>query len=50
MTEMQAAIGRVMLRKLGETSLMFMVHPTLSEENMHYVVEQMKEVMSGGSG
>ena len=37
-------------KKLGETSLMFMVHPTLSEENMHYVVEQVKEVMSGGSG
>ena len=32
-------------KRLGETSLMFMVHPTLSEENMHYVVEQVKEVL-----
>jgi len=33
-------------RELGETSLMFMVHPTLTEENMHYVVGQVKEVMA----
>jgi len=32
-------------KELGETSLMFKVHPTLTEENMHYVVEQVKEVM-----
>ncbi len=25
-------------KKLGGTSLMFLVHPTLSQENMHYVV------------
>ena len=31
-------------KELGETSLMFMVHPTLTEENMHYVVEQVREV------
>jgi len=33
-------------KELGETSLMFMVHPTLTEENMHYVVAQVKEVMA----
>lgn len=32
-------------KKLGETSLMFMVHPTLSEENMFYVVEEMKKII-----
>ena len=35
-------------KELGETSLMFMVHPTLTEENMRYVVEQVKEVISHG--
>jgi len=33
-------------KELGETSLMFMVHPTLTEENMRYVEEQVKEVIS----
>ena len=33
-------------KQLGETSMMFLVHPTLTEENMHYVVEQVKEVMA----
>jgi dTDP-4-amino-4,6-dideoxygalactose transaminase len=32
-------------KELGETSLMFMVHPTLTKENMHWVVEQVKEVL-----
>ena len=32
-------------KELGETSLMFMVHPTLTEENMHWVVEQLKQVI-----
>jgi dTDP-4-amino-4,6-dideoxygalactose transaminase len=36
-------------KMLGETSLMFMVHPTLAEENMEYVVKQVKEVMSHAS-
>ena len=35
-------------KALGETSLMFMVHPTLSKENMHYVVEQVNDVMDKG--
>jgi len=39
--------GRLPVAKeLGETSLMFMVHPTLTEENMHYVLEQVKEVIA----
>jgi dTDP-4-amino-4,6-dideoxygalactose transaminase len=33
-------------KELGETSLMFLVHPTLTEENMHWVVGQVEEVMS----
>lgn len=33
-------------KELGETSLMFLVHPTLTEENMHYVVEQVREVLN----
>jgi ribosomal protein S6 len=28
---------------------MFMVHPTLSEENMYYIIEQMKEIMAHAS-
>jgi len=35
-------------KELGETSLMFMVHPTLRQENMHYVVEQVKKVLGFG--
>ena len=36
-------------KELGKTSLMFMVHPTLTEENMEYVVKQVTEVMSHAS-
>ena len=32
-------------RQLGETSLMFLVHPTLEDENMHFLVEQMAGIM-----
>ena len=32
-------------RQLGETSLMFQVHPTLEEYDMHYIVEQMADVL-----
>ncbi len=32
-------------RQLGETSIMFMVHPTLSPESIHYVIDQVKHVM-----
>jgi len=35
-------------KELGETSLMFMVHPTLTKENMYYVVEQARETMGHG--
>jgi len=33
-------------KELGETSLMFKVHPTLTKENMHYVVKQVRETMA----
>jgi len=40
--------GRLPVAKeLGETSLMFKVHPTLTEENMHYVVESIKKILNG---
>ena len=32
-------------RQLGETSLMFLVHPTLKEGDMHFLVEQMAGAM-----
>lgn len=39
--------GRLPVAKeLGTTSLMFMVHPTLTEENMEFVVKQVTEGMS----
>ena len=48
-TETRGQVKRLpVAKKLGETSLMFMVHPTLTEENMHWVVEQVKEVLGYG--
>jgi len=41
--------GRKRLRvskELGETSLMFQVHPTLEESDIHFIVDQMAEVMN----
>jgi len=32
-------------KELGETSLMFQVHPTLEESDMHYIVKQMADVL-----
>ena len=32
-------------RQLGETSIVFMVHPTLSIESIHYTIKQMKLLM-----
>jgi dTDP-4-amino-4,6-dideoxygalactose transaminase len=32
-------------RQLGETSLMFMVHPTLTYESIEFVIDQVKQVM-----
>ena len=32
-------------RKLGETSVMFMVHPTLTPASMGYVIDQMQKIM-----
>lgn len=36
-------------RKLGETSLMFMVHPTLSEMDMHDLADRMEQVIAMAS-
>lgn len=36
-------------RKLGETSLMFLVHPTLTEESLHFACAVVKDVMSTAS-
>lgn len=36
-------------RELGETSLMFPVHPTLSEEQMHRMGEAIRDVVRGAS-
>jgi dTDP-4-amino-4,6-dideoxygalactose transaminase len=33
-------------RQLGETSLMFLVHPTLSNESMNKTVEAIQQVLS----
>ncbi|MDD2720648.1 MAG: DegT/DnrJ/EryC1/StrS aminotransferase family protein [Gallionella sp.] len=39
-------VGRLPVAKeLGENSLMFLVHPTLNEENMHRTVEVVRDVM-----
>ncbi|MCX5681526.1 MAG: DegT/DnrJ/EryC1/StrS aminotransferase family protein, partial [Candidatus Omnitrophica bacterium] len=32
-------------KKLGETSMMFQVHPTLSEKDMCYIVDEMRKVL-----
>jgi dTDP-4-amino-4,6-dideoxygalactose transaminase len=32
-------------RQLGETSLMFLVHPTLASESIEYVIDQVRQVM-----
>ncbi len=34
-------------KELGETSLMFQVHPTLEECDMHYIVEEVANVLKG---
>jgi dTDP-4-amino-4,6-dideoxygalactose transaminase len=40
-------ISRLPIAKnLGETSMMFMVHPTLDEEHIFYLVENIKEVIN----
>ena len=36
-------------KELGETSLMFLVHPTLSEEDMHWVAERARAVLRAAS-
>lgn len=37
-------------RELGETSLMFLVHPTLGEENMEAVCQVVRKVMHSATG
>jgi dTDP-4-amino-4,6-dideoxygalactose transaminase len=40
-------------RELGQTSLMFVVHPTLADEATDYAIETIRRVMgraAGGSG
>jgi len=32
-------------KQLGETSMMFQVHPTLDESDMHFIIEQMKRIL-----
>jgi len=34
---------------LGETSIMFLVHPTLEESDMHFIIEQMKRILKEAS-
>jgi dTDP-4-amino-4,6-dideoxygalactose transaminase len=43
---MRPAVRLAVARELGETSLMFLVHPTLTEKNMDTVVEAVKKVMA----
>ncbi|WDP85954.1 MAG: hypothetical protein HUN05_13075 [Desulfobacter sp.] len=33
-------------KQLGETSMMFMVHPTLDETMIQFVIDQVKKVMA----
>jgi dTDP-4-amino-4,6-dideoxygalactose transaminase len=44
-TNLRPAAFRPVARELGETSLMFLVHPTLSEEDMHDVGLAVEKVM-----
>jgi dTDP-4-amino-4,6-dideoxygalactose transaminase len=37
-------------RELGETSLMFLVHPTLSKEHIEMTWKTVKEVMDQAKG
>ena len=36
-------------KKLGKTSIMFLVHPTLKEHNMQFIIEQMYTTMKNAS-
>ena len=33
------------VKMLGETSMMFQVHPTLTEKDMNYIVDKMREIL-----
>ena len=41
--------GLPVARELGETSLMFLVHPTLTEQNMQETVDVLSEVLEMAS-
>jgi dTDP-4-amino-4,6-dideoxygalactose transaminase len=43
--ELRPASRLPVARELGETSIMFLVHPTLSEEDMHFVGSTAREVI-----
>ncbi|MGC9337363.1 MAG: DegT/DnrJ/EryC1/StrS family aminotransferase [Candidatus Cloacimonadia bacterium] len=32
-------------KQIGETSMMFLVHPTLDESDMHFIIEQMERIL-----
>jgi len=32
-------------KMLGETSMMFQVHPTLTERDMNYIIDKMREIL-----
>jgi dTDP-4-amino-4,6-dideoxygalactose transaminase len=35
---------------LGETSIMFQVHPTLCEEDMHHIIDEMGTILKRATG
>jgi len=47
--EMRPPVRLPVGRELGETSLMFLVHPTLADEDMHDTVHAMEKVMQAAS-
>ena len=44
--EYDGALRLPVAKKLGETSMMFMVHPTLKDESIQFVVDQVRSVMT----
>jgi dTDP-4-amino-4,6-dideoxygalactose transaminase len=44
-TDMQPSERLPVAKELGETSLMFLVHPTLDEDQMHKVASAIESVM-----
>jgi dTDP-4-amino-4,6-dideoxygalactose transaminase len=48
-SEMRPPLRLTVARELGETSLMFLVHPTLADEDMHDTVRAVEKVMQAAS-